>query len=539
MSSPDSAPLETLSLAEVRELVGTLAAKVADLGAANAALKAENQALRDEVARLKGLPPRPPSRPSGMEKATGGAGPGEGGSKRSRRRRGVKRDREAVTAEVVVQAAAPPGSRFKGYQDILVRELTLTPAVVRYRRERWATPTGETVLAPLPAGIVGGFGPGLRRFLLVAHAQGQVTAERLVALLAGIGLEISKRQVVRLLTSRLNGLIAEDRAVLLAGLATARWVTVDDTAARHARQDGVTTQIGDDRFTVFRTGGSKSRQAFLSLLRAGHGEYVISEAALEYMRGRALAGPVVAQLAAHPAKIFADEAAWKAHLAALGIDRLAVTPDPVRIATEGALWGTIQAHGLLPGTVIVSDDAGQFRLGDHALCWVHAERLVHKLLPTTDAQRRAVELTRTLIWWFYADLKAWRHDPCPRRAAALRARFDRIFTRGTGYVVLDRLLARLHRRKAELLRVLQRPEIPLHTNGSENDIRACVTKRKISGGTMSEDGRTARDVLLGLMKTCRKLGLSFYRYLGDRLRVPGAMPVPPLPDLVRQASAAA
>lgn len=95
---------------------------------------------------------------------------------------GAKRDREAVTA--------PPGSRLKGYQDILVRELTLIPAMVRHRRERWATPSGETVLAPLPASIVGGFGPGLRRFLLVAHAQGQVTTEWLVALLAGIGLEI-------------------------------------------------------------------------------------------------------------------------------------------------------------------------------------------------------------------------------------------------------------------------------------------------------------------------------------------------------------
>src|SRR3712207_8881175 len=94
--------------------------------------------------------------------------------------------------------------------------------------------------------------------------------------------------------------------------------------------------------------------------------------------------------------------------------------------------------------------------------------------------------------WFYADLKAWKRDPCPKRAAALRARFDRIFTRRTGYVALDRLLARLHRRKAELLQVLERPEIPLHTNGSENDIRACVTKRKVSGGTMSEEGRTAR-----------------------------------------------
>jgi len=84
--------------------------------------------------------------------------------------------------------------------------------------------------------------------------------------------------------------------------------------------------------------------------------------------------------------------------------------------------------------------------------------------------------------------------------------------------------------------VLQHPEIPLHTNGSENDIRACVTKRKISGGTMSTAGRTARDVMLGLMKTCSKLKVSFFHYLGDRLHVPSALVIPPLPDLVQQAA---
>src|SRR5918998_604907 len=503
MPSPSTASLEAFSLAVLRDLVGTLVS---------------------EVARLR-------SRPWGMEKATS-RGTGKGGG-RSRRRRGAKRDRDAVIAEVVVKAAPPPGSRFKGYQDTLARELRLSAEVVRFRRERWLTPAGETVLAPLPAGIVGGFGPELRRFLLVAHAQGQVTTERLTALLEGIGVEISKRQVVRLLTSRLDDLIAEDREVLRAGLATARWVTVDDTAARHARRDGVTTQIGDDRFTAFRTGPSKSREAFLSTLRAGHDEYVVDEAALEYMRGRALAGPVIERLAAHPAKVFADEEAWRAHVAALGIDRLAVTPDPVRIATEGALWGAIKAHGLLRGTVIVSDDAGQFRLGEHALCWVHAERLVHTLVPTTRAQAQALETARQLIWWFYRDLKTWKRDPCPRRASALRARFDRIFTRQTGSIMLDRLVARLHRRKRELLRVLERPEIPLHTNASENDIRACVIKRKISGGTMSDAGREARDVMLGLMKTCMKLGVSFFAYLGDRLglNTTGSQ-VPPLAHLV-------
>ena len=552
MSLPDAASLEGLSLAELREVVGRLVgemqrlhsdnavlqARVDEQEVAMAALRVESQALRDEVARLKGLPPRPPSRLSGMEQATQ-PGAADKDEKRPKRPRGVKRDAQAITAERVLKASVPAGSRFKGYEDILVRDLRVAAEVIRYRRERWVLSSGETVLAPLPAGIVGGFGPELRRFVLALHAQGQVTTERVTALLNGIGVEISKRQVVRLLAGSLDDLVAEDQEVLRAGLATARWITVDDTAARHARKDGFTTQIGDERFAVFRTGSSKSREAFLSLLRAGHTEYVVNAAALDYMRGHGLSGQVVALLDAHPARLFANAPAWAAHLARLGIDTLAVTPDPVQVATQAALWGAICHHGLLAEAVIVSDGAGQFRVGTHALCWVHAERLVHKLVPATPEQRRAVEMTRALIWWLYADLKAWACGPCPRRAAALRARFDRIFRRQTGYTTLDRLLARLHRRKHELLRILERPEIPLHTNGSENDIRACVIKRKISGGTMSTAGRTARDVLLGLMKTCSKLGVSFFRYLGDRLHVPGVVTIPPLPDLIRQAATTA
>ena len=302
------------------------------------------------------------------------------------------------------------------------------------------------------------------------------------------------------------------------------------------RYSGYTSQIGDHRFTAFRTGASKSRAAFLATLRAGHSDYIINDEALAYMRERNLAGPVIESLATAADKVFADSAAWAGHLAALGIDRLEVTPDPVKIASEGAMWGAIGHHGFLSNAVIVSDDAGQFRIGDHALCWVHAERLVHKLVPATPEQRQAVELVRQLIWWFYRDLKSYQKAPCPRRAAALRARFDRIFRRRTGYVLLDRLLARLHRRKHELLRVLDRPEIPLHTNGSENDIRAFVTKRKISGGTVSDAGRETRDVMLGLMKTCMKLGVPFFAYLGDRLGIPRQQPIAPLPDLVRQAA---
>ena len=86
------------------------------------------------------------------------------------------------------------------------------------------------------------------------------------------------------------------------------------------------------------------------------------------------------------------------------------------------------------------------------------------------------------------------------------------------------------------MRVLGRPEISLGANASENDIRAFVTKRRISGGTVSEKGRDARDVMLGLAKTCMKLKLSFYNFIGDRLEIPGPK-IPHLANLVRHANA--
>jgi hypothetical protein len=237
---------------------------------------------------------------------------------------------------------------------------------------------------------------------------------------------------------------------LRAALQTAAWVSVDDTGARHAAKNGFCTQIGNDDFAWFGTRTSKSRLNFLDLLRAGHTDFVINQAALDYMRGRDLAGPVISQLATHQQTRFADQAAWQSHLDQLGISAMRVTPDPICIATEGALWGSVQAHGLLREMVIVSDDAGQFDVGHHALCWVHAERLVHKLDTFTDLHRTAQQRMRTLIWRFYDDLKEYRAAPTARRRGQLRARFDRIFHRRTGFVTLDRLLARLHANKPEL-----------------------------------------------------------------------------------------
>jgi len=498
----------------------------------NAQLKVEMAALREENARLKGLKGRPQIKPSGMEASTQGRAKGK---RKRARRRGPKRSKLTIDETKTIKAEnIPAGARFKGYEDFIVQDIIVQPRTVLYRRERWQLPSGETVVAPLPAGTVGHFGGELKRFVISQHVQGQVTVPRLVSLLNDIGIVISKRQVMRLLIEGQDNFLAEAREILRTGLSSAAWITVDDTGARHKAQNGFCTHIGNDQFASFTTTGSKSRLNFFEVLLAGDTTHLINEAAIAYMREHSLSGIVIDKLAAHTKKGFADRNAWMAHLKKLGITGLEVTPDPVRVATEGALWGSIAAQGLLEGTVIVSDGAGQFDVADHALCWIHAERLVHKLDAFTDEHRQAKEGIQSRIWALYADLKAYRRKPSEHAKRELTKRFDAIFSTHTVYATLNKLLARLKAQKSELLMVLDRPDIPLHTNGSENDIRCHVTKRKISGGTRSDVGRDCRDAFLGLMKTCAKQGIRFWQYLGARLAVPGAADVPPLATLISQ-----
>jgi hypothetical protein len=517
-----------LSSAEKDALIASLRAQNEVLSNHLAELQRLVAALRDEVARLKGGPGRPNIKPSGMERGTEPKPPND-----KKPPRGSTRSKLTINEEQIVKVAAPPsGSRFKGHTSYVVQDLVIRPHVVNFHCERWQSADGEVITAPLPVGVDGHFGPQLRRFVLVQYHETQTTIPRLLTLLRSLGIVISKRQLVRLLTVDQDGFVNEARDVLHAGLSSAAWITVDDTGARHKASNGFCTQIGNDDFAWFGTTGCKSRLNFLELLRAGYNDYIINDEALAYMRERALAHHVIDRLVEHPNKQFSDHKAWNAHLDALGITALKVNPNPVLITTEGALWGSVKAHGLLRNAVIVSDDAGQFDVGAHGLCWVHAERLIHKLDTFTEEHRTAQDAVRKQIWELYVDLKAYRRAPTPGSKAALQARFDSIFTQKTGFITLDRLLARLHANKPELLMVLERPEIPLHTNGSENDIRCHVTRRKISGGTRSDRGRECRDAFLGLAKTCAKLAISFWDYLGDRLAVPGAKAIPKLPEII-------
>ena len=524
----------------VKKLVAQIDALLEALQRANS----EIQQMRDEIARLKGQKARPKFKSSKMDQNTDrnqvdgddeGVSPQDG--EKRKRAGSAKRSKTAqlqIHEECVIAPAAPVPSdaRFKGYRDVVVQGLVIKAHNTRYRLESWLTREGTYLTGQLPASVQGHhFDPQLRSYILHQHNHCHVTQPLLLEQLRQWGVDISAGQINALLSADKALFHEEKDDILVAGLEVSRAITVDDSGARHQGKNGYVLHIGNELFGWFGSTQSKSRINFLEQLHAGAIRAQVNEEALGYMQAQGLSAALREQLGHTPGASRTLQS-WHEHLA-----RLAITDARhVRIATEGALLGSLLHKGFNPDLAIVSDGAGQFAIGLHALCWIHAERLIHKLIPINDAQRQAVALVRGQLWGLYADLKAYKRQPEPDKVAPLQARFDALFTQSTDYYTLDDLLRRLHRRKSELLLVLRRPDIPLHTNGSETDIRDFVKKRKVSGGTRSELGRQCRDTFASLKKTCRKLGVSFWLYLLDRVSMTNA--IPPLPTLIRNAAIA-
>jgi Transposase IS66 family len=385
------------------------------------------------------------------------------------------------------------------------------------------------VVGQFPTALRGShLGPQLRSYILYQAYQQHVPQPLIREHLRERGIDISGGQINRMLTEGKEVFHAEKEALRRAGLALAHYVGVDDTEARHRGRPGVCTYVGNEFFSWFASTESKSRRTFLHLLRAGHTDSGLNEAAWAYMVQQKLPQAQLSRLAEE--RTLANEAQWQAYLKRRGI----TAARHPQIATEGALWASALSPERPAALVILSDDAGQFKLLQHALCGVHAERTIAKLLPRSEAQREAVEAVREPLWAFYQALKAYQRAPGPQQQGPLEARFDTLFTAKTCFQSLHLARWRLYQNKAELLRVLEHPEVPLHNNGSEREIREYVKKRKISASTRSEAGRPARDTFMRLKKTCRKLGLSFWHYLHDRLT--GAQQIPSLPQLIQTAA---
>lgn len=486
------------------------------------------QQLKDEIARLKGQKPKPDIRPSKLEQGQ------ENKQKEDRSKKRPGSIKRSKTKELQIHGTKeispdiiPFGSRFKGYQDYVVQDIDISLHNIRYRLECWRTPEGKHIAGKLPEEVDGHFGSTLLSYILYQYHHAHVTQPLILEQLEEFGVDISAGQINRIITEGKDRFHTEKEDILKAGVEVSGYIHVDDTGARHEGRNGYCTHIGNELFAWFQSTESKSRINFLELLRAGHTDYSINADALDYMEAQRFPGIQLSKFTALCDTNFESLQKWEENLQSLHI----TDQRHIRIATEGALLGSVLDHGFNRRLIIVSDDAGQFDVLLHALCWIHAERIIHRLVGFSDRQKEALEEIRGRIWELYAEMKDYKKFPGEEKKVLIEKKFDEICKSKTCFISLNNALKRLHKNKSELLMVLERPDIPLHNNLSENDIREYVKKRKISGSTRSNPGRRCRDTFTSLKKTCRKLGISFWEYLTDRIT--GRNTIPLLPDLVR------
>jgi hypothetical protein len=160
----------------------------------------------------------------------------------------------------------------------------------------------------------------------------------------------------------------------------------------------------------------------------------------------------------------------------------------------------------------------------HALCWVHDWRHYARLRPQAPHYQRLLDDFRKDYWAFYRNLLAYRKAPSKEARVRLADAFDTLVDQETGYEALVDRIVKTADKRAQLLAVLDHPDLPLHNNDMEPGARRRVRKRDVSFGPQSRAGARAWDTFQTLAATAARLGLRFFHYLRDRLVSPDTTP---------------
>jgi Transposase IS66 family len=528
MQIPD-VNLDAITDPATRQVIGQLLNLIETLVAENQALRAENQQLRDENARLKGGSGKPDVKPP-----TPSTPPPDHCSERERhtrkpRQKGRKLGILAPTRTqrcVVDSATLPPDALRHDTTEVIVQDLILQPDIIRFVREVWLIPsTGETITAPLPDGYQGEFGPHIQALTLTLGHGANVSQPSLLTFFRDAGIVIGTGTIARWLRDHRATWVAEAQAIHLAGLASTDWQASDQTSTRVAGQNETCHVLGNPFFTVYQTRPGGTRQDVLAVLWGQEPCFRLNADALAWLTTTSIRPTLVPQLcAALP---------WDTDLAAreltTQLDGAGVTLGPQQ---RQQVWDALAIAAYHAQTTVpivrrlLSDDAAVYHLltDAHGLCWIHDARHYTKLTPVVPAHHALLADFRKDYWTFYRQLVAYRTAPTGTERDRLRAGFDDLFRRRTGYLALDERIAKSRVNRELLLLVLDYPDLPLHNNDMELAARRRVRKRDVSFGPQSRAGAQAWDTFQTIIATATKLGVRVYAYFLGRLRAPASTP---------------
>lgn len=476
----------------------------------------------DEIRRLKGEKPKPEIKPTTTEDLNP--------PQKKKHKKKSKKSELEVDEQVeldVDKEELPSDAKFIGKRKIIVQEMRIERRNIEFVISRyWSEELGKVIEGKLPDEFKGSeFGPQLRSFIIYQYYKNRVPHQKIISMLADWGIEISKGTVCNILNEYSETLAEDLKSARDSALRKCSQVHIDETGAKFNGIRAYTFGVSNKFFTSYTTGFEKNRWASVGALLGGDQLYLISRDTINFI-AKTLKKPKITNYLSQleSEKVYSREELEELFNDPIFEEISKKQLDVVRTSCAvGALRSRIMGS---PVKFIISDDAPNFvgLVNNHQLCWVHEIRK-YKLCEVFK-RIESETLDKLVNEWrsFYFLMKRFKNNPTNELRAKVRSEFDRICSIETLVRPLDEQLRRTKENKDKLLLFLKYPQLPLHNNMAEIDLRERVIKRKISLQNRSLEGMKAWDLMLSLASTCRKLNLSFWKYLEDRISMREAIP---------------
>jgi hypothetical protein len=449
---------------------------------------------------------------------------------------GIVVDREEMCP--VDTALLPGDAEFKGYDEKIVQDLLIKTDNVRFQRELYYSPSlKKSYRAQVPQGYEGGYGPHIKTQIVSFKYVNNMSIPKIEEFYANMGILISDTYISERLTKHLDVFHREKSEMYQAGLERSPYQQIDDTTSRVDGRNCYTQIVCNPFSTLFFTTPRKDRLTILDVLRDfASRSFVFNAETFTLLEQLKVPKKLIALLHDVKPDTALNEEAMQTILETLFPDSTTGKRHRARILEAAAIASYHRENDMPIVEVLVCDDAPQFKLltPELALCWVHDGRHYKRLTPVVPRHKEQLQAFRKEYWSYYRKLFQYKGHPDAERAELLSSEFDTLFSTRTGYAELDDRIAKTQAKKEELLTVLQHPEIPLHNNRSENAARVQKRRDDVSLQTKTEEGTKAKDTMMSIVETCKKLGVSAYHYIYDRISQRFEMPS--LAELIRARS---
>ena len=513
----------------MRQTIETLLNFIEELNSKVKRLEEENQKLQDEINRLKGEDGKP------NVKANKTKGFKKDHSSEKERKTPSSHSKSSKNVNIIIdrkeilpypKSELPSDAEFKGYEEVIVQDISLkTDNVLFLKPKYYSASEGKTYLAPLPAGYDGEFGPGVKALVMSLYYGANMTQGKLLEFLEDIGISMSAGYLSNLLIKKTEDFEIELNEVYIEGLASTPWQHLDQTSARVKGVNHTTNVICNPLYTFYSTTLKKDRLSVLGVLQNKQElQFTISPLTYELLDSLNVPTKWKNKLKLLPQNTAFTELEFKTLLDTY-LNKLG-SQHHTRLLEAAAISFYHQQTNIPIIQTLVCDDAPQFKLltDSLALCWVHEGRHYKKLTPFIPCHQEILDKFLTEFWDYYRELLAYRDSPSPKRKVELQSRFWEIFGTESGYKQLDERKQLTAAKVSELLLVLEYPELPLHNNPAELAARTMVQRRNISYATQTLEGTKAWDIFMSLVATTRKLGISFFKYMQDRISLKSKIP---------------